>query len=506
MGDPVLSPRRVNRPDVVIIAMDCARATSLTPWGGAGADTPFMSELGRHSVTYTRCTTAATWTVPAHASLFTGVYPWRHGTWGANPVPLDRAFPTLAECLGESGYRTISLSANPFISPRLRLTAGFEAAFWGDWASHYLRFLSSRIPLRGATGLHRTGAPASVVTTPLLRLSSELVNAAHAGWPPSWKVVLKLANKLNPSRMADRSPSSPWIEPALENLLKATRPTVPVFCFINLLDAHEPYLFPSAVAPYRACGASLEVGLLDGLDRWTREWEPSSAPALELRRRYHEALGVIDQRVRAVLAIFERHRSSARRLIVLTSDHGQTFGEGGNLFHAAGTSDELLHVPLLVRYPDDEGGGTAVHEWVSISDVMPTTLHEAGLRRPAVADGESLLDIGRSGRRRPVLTMVDGKSWGKAPQLSGGLSRHLPQGRAAVGFYGNVRAVVSLPAGSHKALYTPVSGPALSDGEVAEAAGRLDSEFAEISRRVGVAGDRGSHQLSVSKRLDGWGY
>lgn len=393
------------KPDILVVVLDCVRSKSVSPWNPEGIQVPFLHELSDNATVYTRCLSVASWSLPAHASLFTGMYPWNHRVFGRGARSLDSRFSTLAERLAEAGYRTLSLSANPFISRKTDLTRGFDTAYWGDWASHYMRFLGSEEPPEGF-------APTSPEERSDIRLQGlgrrmavGAVNAAHSGFPQIWKWSSMLESRLRSRSGGGPRLSSPWIEPCLKLWLDSVGGSEPVCCFVNLMDAHEPYLgLPSSSVDEEYTTKIL----LDGLDRGKLDSNRDSELIRELERRYIESIRMLDNRLRGIVKIFSSQRDPNSSMTILTSDHGQSFGEGGHLFHGRNTGSQLLRVPLVVGYPAHEHAGLVSDSWASLVDIAPTILDSAGLSTDTHFDGISLSGLIQAKREEPVFAIGDG--------------------------------------------------------------------------------------------------
>lgn len=113
------------RPNVLLIVLDTARGDRF-PWAGYERPTAtHLERLAAEGTVWTRAFSPAPWTVPAHASLFTGQYPSLHRT-DCGSLRLPDAAVTLAETLRAAGYRTIGYTANPWIGSGYNFNQGFE--------------------------------------------------------------------------------------------------------------------------------------------------------------------------------------------------------------------------------------------------------------------------------------------------------------------------------------------------------------------------------------------
>jgi hypothetical protein len=125
-----LPPAPAGAPDVVIVVLDTVRADHVSAYGYAKRTTPNLEALAREGTLFLDASAPSTWSLPSHASLFTGLYPSGHGAHAEHRF-LDREAPTLGDVLSEAGYDTRCFTANAWISDGLGLTRGFA---WCDEA------------------------------------------------------------------------------------------------------------------------------------------------------------------------------------------------------------------------------------------------------------------------------------------------------------------------------------------------------------------------------------
>src|SRR5262249_29695133 len=130
-SDPTALPSRPpyhgpRPPDVVIVIYDAVRADIVTDARGGIVDwAPRLKEFARRSVQFRQAVSPAPWTVPSHASLFSGLSPLDHGAMEESPRIGDEVV-TLAETLHDRGYRTLALVANPWLGISRGFAQGFE--------------------------------------------------------------------------------------------------------------------------------------------------------------------------------------------------------------------------------------------------------------------------------------------------------------------------------------------------------------------------------------------
>jgi arylsulfatase A-like enzyme len=313
------------RPNIVLIVIDTARADRFTFNGYAKPTTPRLASLAAEGAIYERAYSPAPWTLPAHASLFTGMYPSSHGADGTHPR-LDVARPTLAERLREAGYRTVAYIGNPWVAKSYRFDRGFDK-FEEIW--------------RAVDAPDGSGA--------------ELIG-------------------LNVQR---------FLDDRRDDVVEREHP---FFLFINYLEPHLPYnapepergrfLTPPIDAPrverLRAFKTPEELRYILGLSDLT------AADIRILSDLYDGEIAYCDRRVGEIADMFRRQEMLDDTVFVVTSDHGEAIGEHHMLDHKMSVYDEVLRIPLVVRYPRAIAAGQRIRRPVMLQDLYPTLLYFAG--------------------------------------------------------------------------------------------------------------------------------
>ncbi len=384
---------------------------------------PFATDLRGRCIAFPNAVSPGSWTLPSHASLFTGLYPWEHGVHLRAQSRLDSQFMTLAEMLKEGGYATASLSANGLLCPVMGLLRGFDAAVWGEFWERYIRFstlwkdyISPRRKLRPTEMLARSGSAANPFR--LLRrglsLSPRLLSTLSGAKVGSsiarcWNLMNLVGLSLDPETEDCCSGKvSPWIERSLEIWLRQQRKDQPVFCFVNLIDAHEPYLAPllrsRGLAEWwrRSAVRDDPVPLLAGL------WHPTQKELQSMHDSYCRAIQSMDGRLRAIIEAFKESNRWENTLMFVTADHGQAFGEHGFLGHGLRVDEQVVRIPLWMRLPRDESGGSVGTGWASLIDLVPTTLRMCGLAERSTPYARSLFDLLDKVRPEPLFAVSAG--------------------------------------------------------------------------------------------------
>ncbi len=495
------------RPNVLVVVLDCVRADDF--WhGGADAESmPFVSRLARESVQYRRAVAPAPWTIPSHASLFTGLYPWEHGASQKGSNTLSPTHPTLARVLRSEGYATLSASANFLVSPFFGLANDFDKAFWGGWWEPFLRFPHRR--KREGAGQRRT-RPNPIFHRmrsgsfwPIFEASTSKVSQYTA----LLDLGVRTARKVMRPEDQGYPRSSPWVEAEFSRWLKQQESTTPVFGFVNLIDAHEPYFTDPKVI------GSFSDWLRYARQRQDRQgwirgtWTASVQELSTLHELYRESVRAMDQRLERMVDILKAAGRWEDTLLCITSDHGQAFGEHGILFHMLRVDEEIVRVPLLVRYPGGAGGGKTRRSWVSLVDIAPTVLEAVGASDSLRTSGYPLPREEDVPRPSPVLTVSDGLGPVQGESLSKPLRKKLDTVYAAA-YEGSRKVVVTDVPGKGPFAYAV-------DSEWKARKVSWDPQDPDLERLRGSATEalqlltkKGSSSLApgVDERLRAWGY
>ena len=125
LPDVATLPPLEDAPDIVLVVLDTVRAANMSAYGYERATSPRFEAFAAEGALYLDATSPATWSLPSHASLFTGRFASSHGAHGEKRK-LEHTSPLLAEVLSNAGYETACFTANPWISESLGLTHGIQ--------------------------------------------------------------------------------------------------------------------------------------------------------------------------------------------------------------------------------------------------------------------------------------------------------------------------------------------------------------------------------------------
>jgi len=303
------APVRAGKRNIILISLDTTRRDHLGLYGYERDTTPFLDSLANEMTIYERATSTSSWTLPSHASMFTGLLPSEHNAGhGRNLSPEVR---TLAEHFQSHGYNTLGIVASPYLRSEFGLNQGFRT--------------------------YDDGVP--------------------GGYPRDIDILSKLAPSLiaHPGKRRADQVADLLINLRGESLVE------PYFLFLHFFDAHSRYTAPFTYAwryrrwsggtPYYAADQTSIVNSVNvdnlPLDDDLREI---------ITGQYDANIRYIDDHLRRIWTWLGARGKLANTTVILTADHGESFGERNMLGHGRSLHGEQINVPLLVWRGSGEAG------------------------------------------------------------------------------------------------------------------------------------------------------
>jgi arylsulfatase A-like enzyme len=362
--------------NVVVIVLDTTRWRDVVPATRDGQPVaPTVASIGAEGVRYDSAFTPAPWTLPSHASLFTGTYPSTHGAHAAHEH-LDRDVPVVTEAFQRAGYETVAVSNNTWVSEEFGFGRGFDT-FHRNW-QYVQTDTDLESIVRNEEGIERIRS-----LVPKLFEGNPLVNLANVAYG---QFVANGSDK-------GARHTNEWIC----DWLGAREGDRPFFLFANYLEPHLEYRPPAEYArPFLPADATYEAAMAVPQEPWAYlagETEISDEEFDLLRALYRGEIAYLDDRIGDLRSILRDHGAWEESVVVLAGDHGENVGDHGFMDHQYNLYDTLLHVPLVVRGGPFARGGVD-DRLVSLTDLAPTLLDVAGLDAPELREriqGRSLL-------------------------------------------------------------------------------------------------------------------
>jgi arylsulfatase A-like enzyme len=301
------APEITTSPNVILITLDSLTASHLSCYGYDRETSPHIDAFASQATRYRKAYSTAPWTLPTHASIMTGKFPFEHGAHTFNvdqktlrEYPLDASFLTLAEALKQEGFATAAFTANTgYLDPRWKLDQGFDL-----YANK--------------------------------RVNGEALN--HAAFK--------------------------WIDAHRDESF---------FLFLNYMDTHSPYnvIKPRQRPDFLSHVSTRNADPIfhDMMERMIKGEANLPEADLELLEDLYDiGIANIDEYMQALFERLKELGLYEETMIVLTSDHGEYFGEHGLVEHGKDVYQGGLWIPLIVKHPNQQEG-EVVEEPVSSADI-----------------------------------------------------------------------------------------------------------------------------------------
>ena len=352
-------PAAGTAPNVLLLVLDTVRAWNLGFAGYWRPTTPKLSRWVERSTVFERTLSTAPWTAPSHSSIFTGHLPTDlSANWD---TPLDGTWKTLAEVLRDHGYATAGFVGNyRYAGSATGLDRGFD------------RYTDYPVTVEQALRSAQISARAFTIGSIAEQLGKRRL--IHGG---------KDAAEVNHEFLG-------WLDGRGGNKR-------PFFAFLNYFDAHAPYTPPP---PWDSLFA-----VRKDAQRATRYWDrleqvfgPGPLPRQFLEETYDAydgGIAYMDFQIDSLLTVLEQRGVLNNTVVIITSDHGEHFGEHGLIQHGNSLFLPLLNVPLVIYYPAGVPLGVKVQQPASLRDLAVTVLDLAGVPSSGMP-GRSLMEWVRS--------------------------------------------------------------------------------------------------------------
>ena len=327
------APASARPRNAILISIDTLRPDHLGCYGHARATSPTLDELSARGVRFDDVTAAAPWTLPAHATMLTGLYANHHGV-KSHETRLAADVITLAEEFRDNGFQTFAV-----------------------------------------VNTHNVGAPQYQL---------------DQGFGENFRYIVE--NEEDPRTLKVRTfNSGDTVVSTAKEFLRARDEDRPFFLFLHFYDVHTDFTPRSEyreqfVGPYsgKLTGSTMQLAETRALGRTLDE-----ADVRWLREMYDAEIRQLDDLLARFFAFLDAEGLEDETLFAVTSDHGEEFQEHGGLLHGRTQYQEVLRIPLLLAGPGLPAG-TVVSTPVHAVDLAPTLLAVMGIPSRQARDGLDL--------------------------------------------------------------------------------------------------------------------
>lgn len=330
-------------PNIILISIDTLRADHLSCYGYYKKTTPNIDQLGSEGTIYLNNFSTGVWTPPGHTSMLTGLYVSEHGVYGSRK--LAENIPTIAEVLKQNGYQTSGFVNNSQVGELVGLHKGHDL-FMEVWRgiSHKSKF--KRV-VKGS-----------------IRRMKEKLGYTDMG--------ANLTNYL----------FKDWIE----NQVNKERP---FYTFLHYIEPHNPLDPPSSFKnKYLSKNMHKDIDwnkikkiANNPLICYVEDLKPNEGEIQFLKDLYDAEIAYTDSKIGEITSILKEKNLYENTMIIVTSDHGEHFGEHNQWSHVASLYKEVLHIPLIIKFPKGVEYANEVNKYTQLVDIFPTAMDIAGVSK-----------------------------------------------------------------------------------------------------------------------------
>jgi arylsulfatase A-like enzyme len=342
-----------SKKNVILVIIDTVRGDALGCYGNPLNPSPNIDAVAADGIRFDQAISSSGWTLPSVASLLTGTWPTIHGGMGkiTKLTTIRDELPTAAEIMKDAGYRTFAFANAAFVSPMLNLDRGF------DLFDHKYTYNDN----------YRRANETIAAVIPILKKNRSNAN----------------------------------------------------FIMIHLFDPHLDY---GAPPPYRfkyTDGRDTPVAPLDldaclDLQQDDGDSPPSQQDIRYVKNVYMGEINFVDSQIGVLMDQLHALDMYDDSMIIITSDHGEEFWEHGKFEHGHTLYDELVHVPLIIKYPIDIIPALkTIDTQIRLIDIMPTVFDWLNIEKPELFIGESLTPLVMGGEGGHRGAYCEGTLYGK---------------------------------------------------------------------------------------------
>lgn len=378
------------RPNIILVTMDALTARDMQVYGYERPTTPFISEWAKDAIVFNRAYASSNWTTPTTMSLMTGQRPWTHRLWHlvANRQVVSNYEDNMPRMLKDYGYAVYGFIQTIHAHPE---TLGLKDAFL---------IKDKPYTFRVSSGWWFDKLAELFENRPIVK-----------GWIFEKNPVAKQVNVYRPDIYTTLMPSKMVYNRFLEYILQSqlrSKSQQPFFAWLHVFPPHAPYLPPE---PYMGMFGDAEDFNTRKKQKERRLFQKKYKPERQrdidiLRKRYDEFILYSDKQFELFLLRLAETVDMSNTIIILSSDHGDSFSHGYQAHFGCPPYEPVVHIPLIIKLPG-QINGRVIDMPVEQIDIAPTILELAGIPVPAWMEGRSLLPLlnGSSLQSQPIFSM-----------------------------------------------------------------------------------------------------
>jgi arylsulfatase A-like enzyme len=380
-----VKPYQQNRPNIILITFDALSAREMSLYGYHRKTTPFIDEWSKKATVFKRVEAASNFTTPATASLMTGKRVWTHKTFHLEgSPPINSKTESLPALLKKNGYFNMAFIVNPHTSVKvLGMSDSFDIT-----------------PLSNEFSIPRSlfGWKFGIIESALYRLFGDKIRL-HSWVLQRDFILYRFINLVSRNFDITEAPPDKAINRFLEIIDKS--PPEPYFVWIHLFPPHDPYLPPEPFRGYfnpskelrdYKSQESIRLESFKYLFQYV-PFPPEMEPSISLLRDYYdEFLRYCDKHFEDFIKELEKRNALDSSIIILSSDHGESFEHGYFTHGGPFLYEQVTHIPLIIKEPRQKEG-KIINALVEQIDIPATILDFAGINIPSWMEGRSLVPL-----------------------------------------------------------------------------------------------------------------
>jgi arylsulfatase A-like enzyme len=341
-------------PNIVFLLIDTLRADHMSVYGYERETTPRIDEFSKNGVVFSHAIAQSSWTKPSVCSIFTSRYTLMNGVQTfEDVVPMELV--SFAEVLQEAGYFGMGISTNAQVEEESNYGQGF----------HEFRYM------------HEIGHPQ--IFSPM--------NFLPANHPLLSEILYQVDLNSAPYATARQvhNQAIPWLKNYRNQQF---------FIYLHYMEPHAPYIprrkyYSEAFrfTPEANYASPVDYESIPNPERYYRD---IIVPSID---RYDDEIRNIDFQLGILFEKMDELDLWNNSIVVLTSDHGEEFFEHNSTRHGPKLFEEIIHVPLIIWFPEGEYGGATIEPTVELIDIVPTLFHYLGVGASDFGEGKTLLPM-----------------------------------------------------------------------------------------------------------------